>query len=56
MIFSSVFENINVRLSLKNAPQMPPIKATYQRQQRWSDGDEGLSLDENSEPRLRTFG
>jgi hypothetical protein len=35
---------------------MPPIKATNQRQQRWSDGDEGLSLDENSDPRLRANG
>jgi hypothetical protein len=33
---------------------MPPIKATNQRQQRWSDGDEGLSLDENSDPPLKS--
>lgn len=36
--------------------EMPPIKATNQLQQRWSDGGEGRSLDKNSNPRLRANG
>ncbi|WP_406895153.1 hypothetical protein [Serratia marcescens] len=40
----------NVRFSLKAAPQMPPIKALNQRQQRWSDGDEGLTGGKQQSP------
>lgn len=49
------FCNCNVRCSLKAALQMPPFKAINQRQQRWSDGGEALT-GENNNPRLRANG
>ncbi|EOI3320599.1 TPA: hypothetical protein SMF39_002088 [Serratia marcescens] len=46
---------MNIRFSLKVAPSNAAYQSNNQRQQRWSDGGEGLT-GENNNPRLRTFG
>lgn len=44
------------QLRISASRSKPPLKALNQRQQRWSDGGEGLSLGENNNPRLRANG